>query len=342
MGNTPSFDFAIVGGDAVHEIVSADKSAIVSLVGRTYAALGAGRAINPDSYFLRFPDKPNSRIIALPAYLGGEFDVAGIKWIASFPDNIARGIPRASAVLILNDYETGYPLACVESSIISAARTAASAVLGAEWLQGGAKSAPAIGFIGTGIISRTIAEFFLATGWSFERAYLYDLSRDYSEALGRHLESLAKDIDVSSVDSAADAIRRSDVVVFATTSASPHVADPRLFAHCPAVLHISLRDLSPEVILASQNIVDDVEHCLKANTSPHLAEQKVGHRDFIVGTLDELMRGAVKLAPDRTRIFSPFGMGIFDLAVGLHVYRQALASGRAVRIPNFFHERTRW
>jgi ornithine cyclodeaminase len=46
------------------------------------------------------------------------------------------------------------------------------------------------------------------------------------------------------------------------------------------VLHISLRDLAPEILLASANIVDDIEHCLKANTSPHLTEQLIGNRDF--------------------------------------------------------------
>ena len=59
--------------------------------------------------------------------LRGEPGVAGIKWIGSFPDNVARNVPRASAVLLLNDFETGYPFACLEAAQISAARTAASA-----------------------------------------------------------------------------------------------------------------------------------------------------------------------------------------------------------------------
>ena len=73
-------------------------------------------------------------------------------------------------------------------------------------------------------------------------------------------------------------------MVFATIAGAPHVLDPDLFAHNPLVLHVSLRDLAPEVIAASYNVVDDVDHCLTANTSPHLAEQRYGNRDFVAGT----------------------------------------------------------
>src|SRR6185436_10358417 len=130
---------------------------------------------------LRFPDKPDCRIIALPAYLGNGFQVAGLKWIASYPGNIRRGFPRASAVLVLNSYETGYPFAILESSIISAARTAASAVLAAHWLNGQSRRAPALGIVGTGFIARYVYDFLVDTGWEIDEVRLYDSSRDESE-----------------------------------------------------------------------------------------------------------------------------------------------------------------
>ena len=70
-------------------------------------------------------------------------------------------------------------------------------------------------------------------------------------------------------------------MVFATVAAQPHVARLSWFEHNPLVLHVSLRDLAPEILLASTNIVDDVEHCLKADTSPHLAERLTGSREFL-------------------------------------------------------------
>src|SRR5216117_2846949 len=104
------FELSIINGKSVFDIVRAHRSECVRIVREAYLAHARGQTVNPDSYFLRFPDKPDCRIIALPAYLGNNFGVAGLKWIASYPANIQRGFPRASAVLVLNNYETGYPL----------------------------------------------------------------------------------------------------------------------------------------------------------------------------------------------------------------------------------------
>ncbi|MFL6119643.1 MAG: 2,3-diaminopropionate biosynthesis protein SbnB, partial [Actinophytocola sp.] len=123
------FTFHVMGGKDIRAIIEKSRAEIVTCVRDTYLAHHRGETINPNSYFLRFPEKPNARIIALPALLRGEPGTAGIKWIGSFPDNVRRNIPRASAVLLLNDFDTGYPTACLEAAQISAARTAASAVL---------------------------------------------------------------------------------------------------------------------------------------------------------------------------------------------------------------------
>ena len=139
-------------------------------------------------------------------------------------------------------------------------------------------------------------------------------------------------------DSAEELIRSSDLVVFATVAAEPHVGEVSWFAHHPVVLHVSLRDLAPQILLASTNVVDDVEHCLKANTSPHLVEQLTGNRDFLAGTLDEVMAGRVSVPADQPVVFSPFGLGVLDLAVGKYVYDKVVSSGDLHIIDDFFHE----
>jgi ornithine cyclodeaminase len=139
-----------------------------------------------------------------------------------------------------------------------------------------------------------------------------------------------------------EAIRDSQLIVFATTARTPHVHDPALFDHAPHVLHISLRDLAPEILLCADNIVDDVDHCLTAETSPHLAERLTGNRHFVSGTLASLLDARVPLDRRRAAIFSPFGLGVLDLAVGRYVYEQAVARNSIVPVDNFFHERSRW
>jgi N-[(2S)-2-amino-2-carboxyethyl]-L-glutamate dehydrogenase len=334
--------FAVISGAQVQHALRGRENQIMKLVEATYRLHGAGDSVNPPSYFLRFPDRPSSRIIALPASIGGQVRVDGLKWISSFPDNVTAGIPRASAVLILNDHDTGYPFACLESSIISATRTAASAALAADWLSRGWRRPTRVGFFGVGLIARYIHTFLAGTGWSFDKIGVHDLSADSAAGFCDYLQQSGTTGQITVHDSAEQLIRSSDLVVFATVAGQPHVSDPSWFEHHPLVLHVSLRDLAPQVVLASTNIVDDVEHCLKANTSPHLAEQLTGNRDFLHGTLDDVMAGRVTVPADRPVVFSPFGLGVLDLAVGKYVYDEVARSGELHVIGDFFHELRRY
>jgi len=336
--------FAVISGTQVQQALQGSEKQVVELVEATYRLHGAGDSVNPPSYFLRFPDRPTSRIIALPASIGGDVRVDGLKWISSFPENVAAGIPRASAVLILNDHDTGYPFACLESSIISATRTAASAALAADWLTRGRPqgSRPArVGFFGTGLIARYIHTFLTGTGWTFDEIGVHDLSAEHAAGFRGYLEKAGPG-RITVYEDAEQLIRSSDLVVFATIAGEPHVSDVSWFEHNPVVLHVSLRDLAPEILLASTNLVDDVEHCLKANTSPHLAEQLTGSRDFLAGTLADVMAGRVTVPAGRPVVFSPFGLGVLDLAVGKYVYDEVTRSGDLHVIDDFFHELKRY
>lgn len=336
--------FAVISGAQVHRVLEGRHQEVVRLIETAYRVHGAGDTVNPPSYFLRFPDRPTSRIIALPASIGGGIRVDGLKWISSFPENVAAGIPRASAVLILNDPDTGYPLACLESSIISAARTAASAALAADALGSARGARPRrVGFFGVGLIARYIHQYLAGTGWEFDEIGVHDLSAEHAAGFAEYLGRAGEPSGAVTVhENAEELVRASDLVVFATVAGTPHVTDPAWFAHNPLVLHVSLRDLAPEVILTGANFVDDVEHCLKADTSPHLAEQLTGGRDFIDGTLDDVLTSRAAVPADRPVFFSPFGLGVLDLAVGKHVYDTLLASGELAVEQDFFHELRRY
>lgn len=334
------FDFSVITGKTVDRVIRGDLVECVRIVREAYLAHEAGDSINPNSYFLRYPEKPSSRIIALPAHLGGETNVSGIKWIASFPENVGKGFPRASAVLVLNSYETGYPFACLESSIISAARTAASAVVAADAVRKGQRRIQTLGIVGTGLIARYVYDFLVGTGWEIDAVALFDTKPEEAARFKAALETGGQ-TRVTVHPHAGSLISSSDVVVFTTVAASPHVADFELFLHNPLVLHLSLRDLSPEILLRSNNVVDDVGHVMNASTSPHLAEQQVGHRGFVNGTIAAAVKGKCDLDPTRPTIVSPFGLGVLDLAVGKWVYDVARASGEAIMVDEFFHETQR-
>jgi ornithine cyclodeaminase len=230
----------------------------------------------------------------------------------------------------------------LEASIISATRTAALAASAADWLSRGRPRPTRIGFFGTGLIARYIHTFLAATGWSFDEIGVHDLSPDSAGGFRGYLEQSGADSRITVYNSAEQLIRSSELVVFATIAGHPHVDDISWFDHDPIVLHVSLRDLAPEILLGATNIVDDIEHCLKANTSPHLAEQLTGDRTFVHGTLDDVMAGRIDVPANRPVVFSPFGLGVLDLAVGKYVYDEVALSGNLHVIDDFFHELRRF
>lgn len=332
--------FYVVPGPVAKRVIDERKQQVFDAVETAYRLHGSGDSVNPDSYFLRYPDNPNARIIALPAHLGGAIQKSGIKWISSFPENRSSNLARASAVLILNDATTGYPLACLEASLISASRTAASAALAAENISSNPFEGR-LGVIGTGIIARTTVEWLLFRNWKFQKVSLYDVDRTEAERFRQWLSD-HHNLDADIQESCNQAIADSTLILFTTTTLEPYLADEKLFAHLPTVLHLSLRDICVNLILASQNIVDDVDHCLKAGTSLHLTEMATGNRSFVAGTLMDVMEKRVKLDLQKPRIFSPFGLGVLDLAVGSFVLEAARKSGDAIALPDFFSNSARW
>src|SRR4029078_5560159 len=108
-----------------------DMAAIVDVIERAFRGKAEGEVFMPPKVMITWSDEPGTeekhgRIMAMPAYVGGEFDVAGLKWIPSVPDNpIRRGLPRANALVLLSDRETGLPLAVMDGTVVSAMRTGA-------------------------------------------------------------------------------------------------------------------------------------------------------------------------------------------------------------------------
>jgi N-[(2S)-2-amino-2-carboxyethyl]-L-glutamate dehydrogenase len=328
-----SGDVLTINGEDVRVLLDGREQEILAAVAAAYKAHGRGDSSLPHSNFLRFPEDDQNRIIALPAYLGDGFGIAGVKWISSFPANLEKGLNRASAVIILNSAETGRPEAIMEGSVVSAKRTAASAALAASHLT--ARQPRAVGIIGCGLINFEVMRFLLAVWPELQRFYVFDVDAERAKQFTEKCRQLNVAAEVA--PELATVLREAELISFATTAGKPHVFSLSQCAPGSTILHVSLRDLSPEVILSCDNVVDDVAHVCRAQTSIHLAEQWSGNTDFVRCTLAEVLEGtaASKNNPDALTVFSPFGLGVLDLAVSQLVMELASAESRGTMLKNF-------
>ena len=328
-------DVLIIGASEVEAALKGREEDVLDAVQKAYETHSRGASSLPHSSFLRFPDSDKDRIICLPAYLGDDYQLAGVKWIASMPDNVARGMERASAVMILNDRVTGRPAAVVEGSIISKQRTAASAALASKVLAPGEPGA--IGFVGCGPINSAIAQF-LTTVWpNVSHMMAFDLDPVRAEVFGTALRAQQPSADFTVAASLQEVLSNCPMVAFGTTAITPYVDD---LDACPAgatILHVSLRDLKAGAILSNHNIVDDLAHVNRAATSIHLASEQAGHTDFVHSSLGDLLLGNVNLPErdERKVIFSPFGLGVLDLAVADLVQNTLAEEGGGTLVKSF-------
>ncbi len=99
--------------------------------------------------------RPDAFIHAMPAYLP-DLKAAGMKWVSGYPDNFKKGLPYISGLLILNDPETGIPIAVMDCTWITAMRTGAVTAVAAKYLA--RPDASVIGIIGCGVQGRSNLE----------------------------------------------------------------------------------------------------------------------------------------------------------------------------------------
>lgn len=310
-----------------------EMNRVLEVIESVLALHDAGEVNLPSKVILDLGERERGRINAMPAYLGGEFEICGMKWIAGFPKNPAKyGIPRAHALTILNDAETGVPLAVMDGTYISAMRTGAVTGVGAKYLAN--PDSETVGIIGCGVQSRTQLMALKAAVPSLRALRAYDIRREAAEGL---VEWAAKNLDLAGEAAAAprQAVEGMDIVVTVTVADEPIVKDAwlkkgSLFTHVG-----SYQEEEEAVVLNTDKAVVDIWEEVLHRGTPLLARLfhagKIGE-ERIHANIGAIVRGRKAGRENREeRIFySPLGLGSEDIGVASLVYREAKRKGLGV------------
>lgn len=299
------------------------------IVEATLALLGGPDVVQPLKPYLRYRD-PANRIIAMPAFVGGDANVSGIKWIASFPGNVKQGLPRAHGTIVLNDTATGAPVAIVCGGLLNEFRTAAvSAAMLRAYLSLNRRDKYRIGVIGWGPIGRRQLEMALdALGERTESVRLYDrrgIVAGSAEETSRSLATICA--------SWQDAYRESDIVITGTSATERYIDLPPLPG--ALLLNVSLRDYLPSAVRAVKAVViDDWREACRENTDIEMLHLREGLTEERAITLKEAVHGRrlKGLDPGEPIFFNPMGMAAFDMAIAAYYWREAERRGIGIRL----------
>lgn len=276
----------------------------------------------PIKPYLRYRDLTN-RIIAMPAFAGGDINKSGIKWIASFPDNINNGIPRANSVSIINEADTGVPVCIINTTLISAIRTAAVTGLVVEkYLTQKNQDKFNIGITGFGPIGQLHLDMAMQLlGDRAGEVKIFDI-RPVDES--KIPEKYKANVSVAS--SWQEAYEDADVFMTCTVSKAPYVdIKPKKGS---AQLNVSLRDFKSETLpYFDQILVDDWDEICREETDIEMMHINEGlQREDTLSLAEFVVENKIdELKEEDVLMFNPMGMAVFDIAVGNHYYEQAKA-----------------
>ena len=189
------------------EAVGLSMVEIIDALEVAFREKGEGRVEMPPKPGIH-PGDGDNFIHAMPAYIPA-LGSAGIKWVSGFPGNTERGLPYISGLLILNDAETGLPLAVMDCGWITGVRTGAATAIAARHLARPESST--VGILACGVQGRTNLAG-LKTLFPIEQVRAFDIGRKTAEAFAAAMSQL-HDLEVSVVDSPREAVAGCDLVV---------------------------------------------------------------------------------------------------------------------------------
>jgi len=302
----------------------------IEAVEKVYSLRDRGECIEPGTLIIAYDGPQGRRIMTHEAFVGGDVNVAGLKWIPSSPENpFKRGLPRASAIIILNDPETGFPLAVMDGTIVSAMRTAAVTGVGAKYLA--RKDSKVVGLVGAGPINRSQIRAVREVLPELQEVKIFDLRADRAQEFARDMEKVVG-LPFRVARSAEEAVSGSDVIVAATVGVTPETSyiEAGWLKEGSLLSSVSASDAKIEVVLqADKRVVTD----RSATKTPTwlmglICTQGLLSEDDLT-EMSEIVNGKQPgRENDRERIYyNPTGLGVEDVIAAHRVYQQAIAKG---------------
>lgn len=288
---------------------------------------------------------PDRRFFAMPAYLGGRFDVCGNKWYGSNAANTSRGLPRSILTLVLNDKDTGAPLAFMSANLLSAARTGAVPACAARHLA--RKNSETAAIIGCGPINKSCFRNIMTQMKGVKKVWCFDLFLDKAQACADWAAETFG-IEGKATDSLQEALADADFVTVAASRLKPLYIDNSWLKKGTTVLltgpatgddafwlnnklvldHIGLHENYVEEAIASGDkegyykgvIGGPIYHLIDEGRLPAL-------KDFT--SLGQIINGDKegRVSEDDTYVFVACGMAVLDVAWGYDIYQNALKQG---------------
>jgi len=303
-----------------------DMPKILNVIEEVLSLHERDKVILPSKVVLDLGERERGRINAMPAYIGGNYEICGIKWIAGFPPNPGKyGIPRAHALIVLNDAEKGIPLAVMDGTYISAMRTGAVSGVGAKYLA--RPDSRIAGIIGCGVQAKTQIMAIKACVPSISILKCFDIRAETSNKLARWVQRNLN-INCEVVKMPQGAVENSDIIITATVADEPIVKyswlkEGSLFIHVG-----SYQEEEEEVILKVDKVVVDIWHEVLHRGTPLLAklynEGKIDEQR-VWANIGEIITGKKAGRESETEkiYFSPLGLGSEDIGVAKFVFEEA-------------------
>jgi len=314
--------------------------------GPNHNSHGLGIEFPEESPFPNMPlTGPDRRFVAMPAYLGGKYDVCGNKWYGSNAANASRGLPRSVLTVMLNDKDTGEPLCLMSANLLSSARTGAVPAVACRYLT--RQDSAICAAIGCGPINKACFRAILSQMPNLKKVICHDISeakaRAFADWAGA-MFGIASVVSTSLEDTLADA----DVVTVAASRLKTLYVEDAWFKSGATVLLTGPMKAEDSFWLNSRIVYDNI-HLHEAYVQDALASpDKLKYYDSVIGgplyTLiddgktpslaDSADLGNVILGNKSRRenaeeriVFVASGMAVFDVAWGFELYQSAVKEG---------------